>query len=373
MATFDSTLGAPGTTGWVLPTSAQSNPTWTAPAESAYGASTASQVSFQTYEPTNAGIIQDISAATVENGATKCFVSSGLGTLTVADASANYNVTISDNQTLEQVSLAYDNILDYTLSPVDSATFLNNFIATGFKLSLPTGVNTQYDAGARIVFTGTPSLESLQLLSQIVNGAVDASGDTAALFLADTLNAVLAGISTSSFQTEYLSSVNTVAVDLRNEDIALGIDVSSSVVTLDTGTSVLTIATTCYSDTHSNSLVNQVDSAHINAYQSTTTNGMTIQAFPGLTGDQFVFGLKSTAPQVRFTYNKATSSAPNDLASLDLPFGEVTASDAGNYSIRDNNWVLAFRVTLGDVENSQGGYVPPANMNLTVPGLAAAQ
>ena len=371
MATFNSELGAPGTTGWVLPTSAQLTPTWTAPAESAYGASTASQESFKTYVPSNAGVIQDISAATIENGSTKCFVSAGLGTLVVTDASATYNVEITDNQTLSQVSLAYDNILDYTLSTADSETFLNAFTTSGFKLGLPTGINDQFAAGATCVFNGSATGVAA-VLENVITNATDASGDTAALFLADTLNAVLSGISTASFKTEYIRDVNpAVTVALRDEDLAFGIDVSSSVVTVNAASSAGTVST-CYDATNANLLVNQVDIAHINAYKSSTVNGLSISAFPGLAGDQFVFGLKSDAPQVRFLYNKATSSAPNDLPSLDLPFGEFTARDGSSYSIRDNNWVLAFRVTLTDRTLSTAGYAAPIVMNKKYDNLTPA-
>jgi hypothetical protein len=373
MATFDSTLGAAGTTGWVLPKSAQTNPSWIAPAESAYGVSQASQESFKTYVPYHTGIIQDISATTIVNGATKCFVSANLGTLVVLDASATYNVTISDNQTLSQVSLAYDNILDFTLNEGDSVSFLNAFTTSGFKLGLPTGVNDQFAAGATCAFNGSAAGVA-DVLANIITNATDASGDTAALFLADTLNAVLTGISTGLFKDEYIRDVNpAVTVALRDEDLALGIDVSSSVVTIDAVSSAGSV-TTCYDANNANLLVNQVDSAHINAYKSDSTNGMTISAFPGLAGDQFVFGLKSEAPQVRFLYNKATSSAPNDLASLDLPFGEFTARSGSSYAIRDNNWVLAFRVTLSDNTTlpSRAGYHAPVVMNKKYTGLTPA-
>jgi hypothetical protein len=233
---------------------------------------------------------------------------------------------------------------------------------------LPTGVNNQREAGASCAFNGSAAGVA-DVLAKIITNATDASQKTAAHFLANTLNAVLVGISTSAFKLEYISNVNPVAVNLRDEDIALGIDVSSSVITVDAASSAGSVST-CYDANSANALVNQVDSAHINAYKSDTTNGMTTNAFPGLAGDQFVFGLKSDAPQVRFLYNKATSSAPNDLPSLDLPFGEFT-TDSG-YSVRDNNWVLAFRVTLGDRTLSKAGYEAPLVMNKKYSNLNVA-
>jgi hypothetical protein len=368
MSAYDQTLAVPGTTGWVLPISAQLNPTWDQ--TNGYSANGGSMVSHNDsyYIPYNAGIVQDISSYPTElNAKTKCFVSANVGDLVVTDVSATYNVTLSDNQTLTQVSLAYDNILDYTLSEADSIAFLNSFSVSGLKLSLPQGTADQAAAGATCSFSTNGGV--VPILEAVLTSATDASGDVAASFLAKTLNHVLmlAQVDEDAdkvFTTAYVSAVNGLndlsgGPNINPSDIDLGIDVSSSVVTIDANSSANTVGTKCYGVVNNNdgaqALINQIDTDHINAYASTTTDTINTTAFPGLPGDQFVFGLLNNAPQVRFLYNKATSSAPNDAASLNLPFLEFTTDPAGTCPIRDNNWVLAFRITLSKLANSQAG------------------
>ena len=363
---YNENLGAPGTTGWVLPTSARLSGWDISSGVSVLGPSTAShRTPNQYYTPYNAGIIQDISSYPTElNASTKCFVSAGLGDLLV-DASATYNVTLTDNQTLTQVSLAYDNIFDYSLSNTDSLKFLNAFEVNGIKLSLPEGKEDQAAAGATCTFD-ISAFGVADLLKTVLLNATDASGDVASRFLADTLNAVLVQIEQVGFGNAYESLANGITDAsggpyINLNDIALGVDVSSSVVTINTTSSVATIGSKCYDGTNAQALVNQIDVAHINAYKSNTTDTMSITSFPGLPGDQFVFGLKSDAPQVRFLFNKATSSAPNDLASLDLNWLEFQTDATGSQSVRDNNWVLAFRITVTRDANSGPGVATIVN------------
>jgi hypothetical protein len=367
MSNYDQTLAVPGTTGWVLPTSAQLVPLWDqSTGVSASGTTSNASHSDSYYIPYNAGIVQDISSYPTElNAKTKCFVSANVGDLVVTDVSATYNVTLSDNQTLTQVSLAYDNILDYTLSEADSIAFLNAFSVSGLKLSLPQGTADQAAAGATCSYNGG----AISILETVLASATDASGDTAAAFLAHTLNHVLmlAQVDEDAnkvFTTAYVSEVNGLndlsgGPNINPSDIDLGIDVSSSVVTIDTNASAGSVGDKCYGVVGNNNgaqaLINQIDTDHINAYASTTTDTIKTTSFPGLPGDQFVFGLKNNAPQVRFLYNKATSSAPNDAASLDLPFLEFTTNPAGTCPIRDNNWTLAFRLTMSKKANGEAG------------------
>ena len=306
-------------------------------------------------------------------------MSANVGDLVVTDVSATYNVTLSDNQTLTQVSLAYDNILDYTLGEVDSVSFLNAFTVSDIKLSLPQGSADQAAAGATCSFNGGPVLP---ILETVLTLATDASGDVAAKFLAKTINHVLTQVDAAgTFRTEYLDLINGTndasgGPNINPSDIALGIDVSSSVVTINANSSANTVGTKCYGVVNGNdgaqALVNQIDVDHINAYKSNTTDTMAITAFPGLPGDQFVFGLANEAPQVRFLYNKATSSAPNDAAALNLPFLEFTADGTRSCPIKDNSWVLAFRVTLTKNANSATGVVANTGNSNAYVGLTAA-
>jgi len=348
MSTYDP-LTVAGPTGWLAPV------TWDqAAGAAAVGASTAlPQNTF--YVPTHAGVIQDISGYPTElNATTKCFVSAEVGELLV-DVSANYNVTLTDNQTLTQVSLAYDNILDYTLGQADSIAFLNAFSVAGIKLQLPNGLNDQQAAGATCGFGVEPVRN---LMETVLNSATDPSGNKAHEFLAETLNAVLAQVNESTFTSTYATLANgdgTGGPNINLADIALGVDVSSSVVTIDANTSATNIGSVCYGTVGAQALINQIDVNHINAYKSDTTDTITTTAFPGLVGDQFVFGLRNNAPQVEFTYNKATSSAPNDLGALNYDWRVFRTDSVSACPVKDNNWTLAFRLTLTKNASSAAG------------------
>ena len=347
MATYNP-LTVADTTGWSAPI------TW----DPAIGGSAFQQSqAYPTdtyYVPYHSGIIQDISGyPTEQNVSTKCFVSAQVGDLQV-DISATYNVTLSDNQNLTQVSLAYDNILDYTLGQTDSVAFLNAFTVEGIKLSLPNPHQDQQAAGATCTF----DVEQVRtLLQNVVLNAQDASGDTAALFLADTLNAVLAQVNEETFTSTYNTYANgdsNSGPNINLADIALGVDVSSSVVTIDAGASTTTIGSVCYGTAGAQALINQIDIDHVNAYKSTNTDTITTTSFPGLVGDQFVFGLRNNAPQVEFYYNKVTSSAPNDADSLNSPWLTFRTDGSVN-SVKDNTWTLAFRLTLTKNGSSAAG------------------
>ena len=110
----------------------------------------------------------------------------------------------------------------------------------------------------------------------------------------------------------------------------------------------------CYGTTGAQALINQIDIEHVNAYKSTDTDTITTTSFPGLVGDQFVFGLRNNAPQVEFYYNKATSIAPNDAESLNSPW-LTFRTDSGVNSVKDNTWTLAFRLTLTKNGSSAAG------------------
>lgn len=351
-ATYDPASVA-GPTGWLLPG------TWEQVngfAASGLVSTALPQTSY--YIPANAGVIQDISGFPTElNASTKCFVSAQVGELLV-DVSATYNVTLSDNQTLTQVSLAYDNILDYTLGQSDSIAFLKAFDVSGLKLSLPNGVADQGAAGATCVF----DVERVRtVLESVVASATDVSGNKANQFLAETLNTVLAQVNKGAFTTEYAALANgdgTGGPNINLADIALGVDVSSSVVNIDAATSTTNIGTTCYGAVGAQALINQIDVAHINAYKSNTTDTITTTSFPGLVGDQFVFGLRNNAPDVHFSYNKTTSSAPNDVGALDYDWRTFMTNVSTTCPVKDNNWTLAFRLTLTKNGASAAGPQP---------------
>jgi len=334
--------------------------TWDQATDNAFGALTATNNGALTdiYTPYNAGIIQDVSASTIGSdppvsSTINCFVSPDVGTLSVPDISANYNLQIGQSQNQSQESLSYDNIFDVILSLADSVAFLNAFTVSGLALGLPSGVSDQLANGASCTFSSIANDAVDLVLQKIINEATDASGHTAAQFLGESLNKVLSNYNISAFRTAFLTQINSVA-QLTPSDITLGLEVDSGVVNIDVPSSSQSVVSTCYGGVpggeNSKKLINQIDLTHLNAYADSLNNTINTSAFPAVPGDQIVFGLKNQTPFVTIRYNAVNSSAPTRPSTLNLDWQPVIAGyeygPAPTYNISDNAWTLAFRITL---------------------------
>lgn len=347
-------MAAPGAPqGWVLP------PT---PATLANG----SPLPVDSLVPYNAGQIQDISGSGL-NASNNCFVTTTLGVLDLTET-ARYNVTVSTEQTLAQQTLAYDDIFDYTLSNTDSVTFLNAFTVSGLHVALPADKPNQQSNGAACSFNINPVST---LLTAVLRDAIDASGNKSSIFLLNNLNKTLANIVSTSFTSSYVATVNTdTAAGISDSNITLSAHLNSGNVTYNATAAMTSINDTCYGSTASNALVNQIDLAHLLAYQRTTglTNLLNTAAFPALVGDQFVFALRTTQPEIAFSVNNIT--ATTYPAALNATFAGFTSGPA--LSIKDNQWTVAFRLTLGDGEMSTAGYTAPTSSGTTFSGLTSS-
>jgi len=306
------------------------------------------------FNPNNAGIIADISGATL-NASTNLFISPTVGALTLTE-SGTYNVTVSNNYELDLISKTYDDIFDYTLNVADSIALLNCFTvggtSNGLNVNMPSPFTKQTTNGATCTFDVSAVVNTL---TSVLATAVDASGSTTKQFLTANLNQFLSNVNMASFTDSYLlTSINTdLSAGISSGDVTLGMDVSSGVVVYDASGAVDSIGSACFGNTACESLINQVDLAHLLAYQNTTgnLNYLKTTALPALKGDQIVFVLHTDTPVVTMSYNKATSSAPSDPISLNAAWGTFSASSSGT----DNSYYCAFRLTLGGAGSSQAG------------------
>jgi len=351
MATYD-----PVSKSWVLPpawdTTTQLADQGPPPTGIAQGAQINSAPAAALYVPQYAGIVASSEESTIGqdpavNSEINCFVTSNVGVLTVSDASATYNITISQNQNQSQESLAYDNIFDITLTSAESIKFLNGFTVSGLNLNLPENNLDQLSGTATCNFNTNDVVDAV--LQKVLTDATDASGNTPADFLGITLNQLLTNYTVSSFRDAFLATINSVA-DLNQADLVVNIDQGSGTVVLDVSASSQSVANVCYNGQSTEKLINQIDIPHLNAYADPSNNTIKTIAFPAIPGDTFVFGLKSTAPEVNFHYNKATSDASNDGAannseSLDLAWQSVQGNEG--YHVYDSAWTLAFRMKMG--------------------------
>jgi hypothetical protein len=308
------------------------------------------------FNPNNAGIITDLSGATL-NASTNLFVSPTVGQMNLTE-SGTYNVTVSNNYDLDLVMKAYDDIFDYTLSVADSIALLNCFTvggtSNGLNVNMPSPFTKQTTNGATCTFDVSGVVNTL---TSVLAAATDASASTVKQFLTANLNQFLNNISIKtmqSFSDSYLTLINTdLSAGISDGDVTLGIDVSSGVVVYDASGAVTSIGSACFGNTACESLINQVDLAHLLAYQNTTgnLNYLKTTALPALKGDQLVFVLQTDTPVVTMSYNKATSSAPSDPISLNAAWSTISASSSGT----DFSYYCAFRLTLGGAGSSQAG------------------
>jgi len=253
-------------------------------------------------------------------------VAPGYGDL-VTTNTASYNTTVTSNQTVQTITLIYDEIFDISLNEADSETFLNAFDISGLKIALPLGISTQSAGGATAVFRDSSCAE---VLTTVINTSVNASTNTIAQYLIGKIQEKLTALE-ATFESRFADEINIVFNDL--DPSFLSFTLTEPSVSIDVPSSITTIGSKCFGS--SSAIVNQINTQQLNAYDVSGTNHLSTSAFPALKGDQFVFALRIT--NVDLVINKGTFSSNYMEEPTNLPASVKDSID---------NLVCAFRFTL---------------------------
>jgi len=240
------------------------------------------------------------------------------------------------------------------LNDADSKTLCQAFTFAGLKTNPVDPAGAQ---SASCTATFNPAHTGVSaILADIIEKATDASGNIAADvagthgYLAEVLNAWISNYAQAYFQANYLAGANKTIVD--NSDLTVDLIDNSGVAKITDLSGSITSLGSAFDD----GLALQIDGVHLNAYaQSNSNEGPTF--LPGLSGDDIVFGVRTTASTVAMKgYETAASIAANPIKGLSFKdLATVTGDPATNaVPVR----VCAFKVTLGCATSAAGEGTP---------------
>ena len=254
-------------------------------------------------------------------------VAPGYGDL-VTTNTAVYNTTVTTDQSEQIVTLPYDEIFDITLNEADSETFLNAFDISGLKLELPVGSSTQSAGGATAVFRDSSCAE---VLTNILTLSENSTTQTVVQYLTGKVQDKLTALDATFGYGFAAEIINGITEDL--DPSLLTFTLTGPAVSIDVSASIATIGSKCFGS--SSSIVNQINSQRLNAYDVSGTNHLSTSAFPALKGDQFVFGLRIS--NVNLVISKGTFSSN---------YMEEPANLAASVTSSIDALICAFRFTL---------------------------
>jgi hypothetical protein len=282
-----------------------------------------------------------------------CFVAPSICTLNTS-FDASYNVVVSTLQTTESQTITYDRLFHYHLNDAESKTLCQAFTFTGLKTN-PVDATGAQSAACTASFNPAHTGVAV-ILAKIIEHATDASGNIAADqagtpgYLTGVLNAWISNYAQAYFQSNWLASANKTVVD--NSDLTVDLIDNSGVAKI----TDLSGSVTSLSGAFDNGLAFQIDGPHLNAYAQTNSNdGPTF--LPGLSGDDIVFGVLTTASTVAMKgYETAASIAANPIQGLSFNDLAAVTGDAATNAVPTRT--CAFKVTLGCAASAAGEGTP---------------